>query len=569
MKFGKRLVRQAHSDWVSFYLDYKELKTKLKYSLSNGDFEGISWGNGLQEELEKVNKFFVEKETLLVRQFSQLEQLEETPSEGFAASSSFAHYCRTLELLRYYVVLNYMAIYKITKKRNKTLVSSKPIDFLSILLDQPFYKSIKLARLTVKTELLAIKFLPGEINEKNFSCPVCLDVLCNPVVLSCTHRFCWSCLSKTATCLQACPVCRKNQHLDPKNFTIDWILRDFLHQQFPNSQVKQQQSEVATGLIKQLERRASSLDSTSPIEAEKPTETPKPVNTGNNNKLAECKYTVVGKLGVGVFGEVYLANSKLDPNGPQVALKKLSKSHPKFKAAAVTKEINAGQHLNHESIIKYVDTFETLSSVYLVLEYFKGKDLFSIMEDRQYKPFVESTAKNLFLQLASAIAHCHNQGIAHRDVKLENILMNGEGKIRLIDFGLCDFVMDSTHSNYKQRMCVDSVGSPAYIAPEILTGRPYDGFKSDVWSCGVVLYALLFGRFPYSPSQYKRLVVGEKLVFDYPSCGPASVKNLLHGMLSLDPSLRMSMEEVLRNEWLQESIQLVKVKPINLLVETC
>jgi hypothetical protein len=557
MKFGKRLVRQAHSEWVSFYLDYKALKTKLKDSLVNGDFEGISWGDGLQEELTKVNKFFVEKETLLVRQFSQLEQLQEieTPSEGFAAASpSFTHYCRTLEILRYYVVLNYMAIYKITKKRNKTLVDSKPIDFLSILLNQPFYKSIKLARLTVKTELLAIKLLPGEINEKNFSCPVCLDVLCNPVVLSCTHRFCWSCLSKTATCLQACPVCRKNQHLDPKNFTIDWILRDFLHHQFPNSQAKVQQSEVASGLIKQLERKASSLDSTTP---ETPTETPKPAN--NNSKLAECKYTVVGKLGVGVFGEVYLANSKADPNGPQVALKKLSKNHPKFKPAAVTKEINAGQYLNHEAIVKYVDTFETMSSVYLVLEYFKGKDLFSIMEDRQYKPFAEATAKNVFQQLVSAMAHSHNQGIVHRDVKLENIMMNGDGKIKIIDFGLCDFVMDS---NNKQRMCVDSVGSPAYIAPEILSGRAYDGFKADVWSCGVVLYALLFGRFPYSPSQYKRLVVGEKLAFDFPACGPESAKTLLEGMLSLDPYTRISMEDISRNEWVQDSIELVKVRPI-------
>jgi serine/threonine protein kinase len=308
-------------------------------------------------------------------------------------------------------------------------------------------------------------------------------------------------------------------------------------------------------LIKQLERRASSLDSST----EKPTEAPKPVNTANNNKLAECKYTVVGKLGVGVFGEVYLANSKVYPNGPQVALKKLSKNHPKFKAAAVTKEINAGQYLNHESIIKYVDTFETMSSVYLVLEYFKGKDLFSIMEDRQYKPFAESTAKNVFLQLASAMTHCHSKGIAHRDVKLENIMMNGEGKIRIIDFGLCDFVVDS---NNKQRMCVDSVGSPAYIAPEILTGRPYDGFKSDVWSCGVVLYALLFGRFPYSPSQYKRLVGGEKLTFDFPTCAPESVKGMLKGMLSLDVCTRISIEEALRNEWVQDSIELVKVKPI-------
>lgn len=553
MKFGKRLVRQSHVEWTSYYLDYKLLKAHLKNAKLYGDMEGTSWSKLLSEELEKINKFYLEKETLLVRQYSQLEKLQEfdNSTEGIAsASPSFTHYCRTLEILRYYVVLNYMAIYKIMKKRNKLLSPSSPVNFLTILLDQPFYKSIKLARLTVKTELLALKLIPGDINEQNFSCPVCLDVLCNPVVLSCTHRFCWSCLSKTAVCLQACPVCRKNQHLDPKNFTIDWILRDFLHHQFPNSQVKPQQSEVATGLIKQLERRASSLDSIS----DSTPQPPQPQQhgqsskaTGNsNNKLAECKYTVVGKLGVGVFGEVYLAQPKADPHGSQVALKKLSKSHPKFKVSSIQKEINAGKMLDHESIIKCLDTFETLSSVYLVMEYFEGRDLFTVMEERQYKPFVEASAKKIFSQIASAVEYCHRQGVVHRDIKLENVMVNQEGKVKVIDFGLCDFV------EHPQKKCVDSVGSPAYIAPEILTGRPYDGFKADVWSCGVVLYALLFGRFPYSPAQYKRLVAGEQINFDFPQYGSESIKILLQGMLSHNPQTRFSMDQVLRSDWMMD-----------------
>jgi len=569
MKFGKRLVRQAYSEWVSYYLNYKELKHKLHEGLKNGDITGTTWDNAIKEEFERINRFFVQKEALLVSQYTLLEQHQHQVENSTASiseiSASFDRYCRTLEILRYFVVLNYIAVYKIIKKRNKILSSSIPVDFLHILQDQPFYKSIKLARLTVKTELLALKLMPGEISEKNFTCPVCLDVLCNPVVLSCTHRFCWSCLSKTSACLQACPVCRKGQQLDPKNFTIDWILRDFLHNQFPNSQITSHQSEAACGLIKQLEKRASSLDAI--IENQQPEEPRTPIapkalpnvpstsSPAPVNKVSECKYAVTGRLGVGVFGEVFLAHLKSDPSAPQVALKKLSKSHPKFKLNAVNREIFAGKMLNHDSIIQYVDTFETASSVYMVLEYFDGRDLFAIMEERLYKPVTEQTANNIFKQLISAVSYCHGLGLAHRDIKLENIMMNSSENIKLIDFGLCDFVTDN---NNRKRYCQDSVGSPAYIAPEILSGKPYDGQVADIWSCGVVLYALLFGRFPYSPAQYKKLMVGEKVPFDFPSYGSKSLQLLLEGMFSLDPKSRPTIHEVQHSEWLN-SVSILNV----------
>jgi serine/threonine protein kinase len=91
---------------------------------------------------------------------------------------------------------------------------------------------------------------------------------------------------------------------------------------------------------------------------------------------------------------------------------------------SVHKEVNAGKLLSHESIIQYVEVFETISSIYMVLEYFEGKDLFAIMEGRLYKPLSESSAKNIFKQLISAVSYCHSVGVAHRDIKLENIMMN-------------------------------------------------------------------------------------------------------------------------------------------------
>jgi 5'-AMP-activated protein kinase catalytic alpha subunit len=266
--------------------------------------------------------------------------------------------------------------------------------------------------------------------------------------------------------------------------------------------------------------------------------------------LQECKYSLLKRIGEGVFGEVYMA--KLKENGKQYALKKLSKSHPKFRQMSVFREVSAGKMLDHKGIIHFEENFETASSVYLVMEYFGGYDLYTTLEERNYKPYSELTSKEIFKQLVEAMMHCHQKGIAHRDVKLENILMDKLGNIKLIDFGLCDFVNDVGN---KTRLCVDSVGSPAYISPEILTGKPYDGFKADVWSCGVVLYALLFGCFPFSASQYKLLVSGEPLVVQFPESGVSKcAKELLRSMLKLQPDSRFSLEDIQGHDWLSPSI---------------
>jgi hypothetical protein len=544
MKFGKRLVRQADKSIASFYVDYCSLKQDLKKATRGGQFEEKQWNNMLDQELKKVNKFYLEKEEQLG---NQLKYFEENLDR--LASPEFKEFCRSLEVLRYYVVLNYMSIYKITKKRNKILKSAKPIEYLSILMAQPFYNSLKLARIAVKTELLALKVIPGNLNEQDFACPICLDVLCNPVVLSCTHRFCWSCISQTSSRMHSCPVCRKDQNLDPSNIHIDWILTEFLKQKFPHiSHDHTFQNSDREGLIAKLEKRACSLECAH-NDCESSKEAPA-VPAASEPKLQECKYSLLKRIGEGVFGEVYMA--KLKDTGMQFALKKLSKNHPKFRQMSVFREVNAGRMLDHKGIIHFEETFETASSVYLVMEYFGGYDLYTTLEERNYKPYSEATSKEIFKQLIEAMMHCHQRGIVHRDVKLENILMDKDGNIKLIDFGLCDFVNDVGN---KTRFCVDSVGSPAYISPEILTGKPYDGFKADVWSCGVVLYALLFGCFPFSASQYKLLVSGEPLVVQFPESGVSKcAKALLRSMLKLQPDCRFSLEDIQEHDWMGESI---------------
>lgn len=269
-------------------------------------------------------------------------------------------------------------------------------------------------------------------------------------------------------------------------------------------------------------------------------------------KVQECKYALLKRIGEGVFGEVYLSKVKDSPDMKHFALKKLVKNHPKFRRTSVLREVHAGKMLDHEGVIRFEETFETASSVYLVMEYFAGRDLYTTLEDRSYQPYSEQTAKEIFKQLVGAVTHCHQRGIVHRDIKLENILMDKYGRTKLIDFGLCDFVLDVGNAT---RLCVDSVGSPAYISPEVLVGKPYDGFKADVWSSGVVLYALLFGCFPFSPAQYKLMVNGESLALQFPeSTVSKCAKNLLSSMLAMKPENRFCLEEVQNHDWMCDSI---------------
>jgi len=490
------------------------LKNELKRALICGDVQGLEWSRMFQIELNKVNRFYSEEENILVRRLDDLES-------GFLVDE-FTQFCRSLEVLRYYVVLNYIAVYKIVKKRNKMLTSS--VDYLATLLEQPFYTSMKLARATVKAELMALKIVPEAPNEDNFACPICLDVLCNPVLLSCAHRFCWTCLSKTSVRLQSCPVCLKDQKLDPQNFAIDWLLMEFLNKQFPESL---RRNHWQDGLKERLEKRFCDLQP----------------------KTTDCNYSLIKRLGEGEFGQVYLG---ANPSGEKFALKKISKISSKFKKSMIAREVRAGKLLDHPSIIKFEESFETASSFYLVMEYFGSQDLYSALEDRNFSPYCEEDAKKLFKQLVSALLHCHSKGIAHRDVKLENLLINKRGHIKLIDFGLCDYVFDSEK---QLQFSVDGVGSPCYIGPEIMTKRPYNALKCDVWSSAVVLYSLLFGRFPFSSSQYEHLASGEPLQVQFPEIPVSELaKNLMTRMLSVNPETRIDLQEVEDHPWMQEEL---------------
>jgi len=257
-------------------------------------------------------------------------------------------------------------------------------------------------------------------------------------------------------------------------------------------------------------------------------------------------YLIDMKLGAGVFSEVFSAVTK---EGSPFALKRISKTNPKFNWKMVLREINAGKKLNHKGIVRFKDHFETSSNVYLVIEYFEGKDLYSLMEQMDFRPFDERIAKHLFRQIVKALEYCHSKGICHRDIKLENVLVDETGRLKLIDFGLCGGTANK---------CDDFVGTADYAAPEVLLRRPYDGRAADVWSAGVMLYALLCGEFPFDVDELLRCLTHNCLPdlswgVDNPYYQPLSphARSLLESIFVVDPTARPTLKDLRKHEWLK------------------
>jgi len=277
-------------------------------------------------------------------------------------------------------------------------------------------------------------------------------------------------------------------------------------------------------------------------------------------KFAPCEYVIESKLGAGVFGEVFLATS--EKNGEEVALKRISKRNPKFDPQMVSREITAGEALKNPGIVAFKSNFETLNNIYLVYELVDGQDLCTFMTERNFEPVGEKDAKRIIRQIVSAMLYCHEQGIAHRDIKLDNILISKDGKTKMIDFGL------SSSKLQQGDKCKDYVGSPEYAAPEILARKPYDPFRADIFSIGVVLYGLLFGEFPFSTAdRWDKVALGEHpairwadKVPSFPYVISSEAKELIERMLEVDPQKRITLLQILNHKWVNEEPSAAKLR---------
>jgi len=218
--------------------------------------------------------------------------------------------------------------------------------------------------------------------------------------------------------------------------------------------------------------------------------------TGDAPKTSTEHYRAGKMLGRGAFGKVNLGMHKLTRK--LVAIKSINKEYlsEEKQRNKVMHEVNLLLKLRHESVVKLYETFQTGRHIMLVMELCAGGDLLNFVRKR--KKLDENIARVLFKQIIEGIAYIHSKKILHRDIKLDNIFLDGKGRVKIADFGVSKTVK-------KGEIMKEQSGTPAYIAPEIIRDKGYKGFKADLWSAGVVLFALLYGTVPFKANNMKDL----------------------------------------------------------------
>ncbi|XP_067408161.1 serine/threonine-protein kinase BRSK1 isoform X3 [Emydura macquarii macquarii] len=251
-------------------------------------------------------------------------------------------------------------------------------------------------------------------------------------------------------------------------------------------------------------------------------------------------YRLEKTLGKGQTGLVKLGIHCI--TGQKVAIKivnreKLSESV----LMKVEREIAILKLIEHPHVLKLHDVYENKKYLYLVLEHVSGGELFDYLVKKGR--LTPKEARKFFRQIVSALDFCHSYSICHRDLKPENLLLDEKNNIRIADFGMASLQVGDS-------LLETSCGSPHYACPEVIKGEKYDGRRADMWSCGVILFALLVGALPFDDDNLRQLLEKVKRgVFHMPHFIPPDCQSLLRGMIEVEPDKRLSLEQIQKHPW--------------------
>ncbi|XP_015665716.1 serine/threonine-protein kinase BRSK2 isoform X1 [Protobothrops mucrosquamatus] len=251
-------------------------------------------------------------------------------------------------------------------------------------------------------------------------------------------------------------------------------------------------------------------------------------------------YRLEKTLGKGQTGLVKLGIHCI--TGQKVAIKivnreKLSESV----LMKVEREIAILKLIEHPHVLKLHDVYENKKYLYLVLEHVSGGELFDYLVKKGR--LTPKEARKFFRQIVSALDFCHSYSICHRDLKPENLLLDEKNNIRIADFGMASLQVGDS-------LLETSCGSPHYACPEVIKGEKYDGRRADMWSCGVILFALLVGALPFDDDNLRQLLEKVKRgIFHMPHFIPPDCQNLLRGMIEVEPEKRLSLEQIQKHPW--------------------
>ncbi|KAG8055361.1 hypothetical protein GUJ93_ZPchr0001g29818 [Zizania palustris] len=278
------------------------------------------------------------------------------------------------------------------------------------------------------------------------------------------------------------------------------------------------------------------------------------METNQDFQVIMGRYRLGRLLGRGNFAKVYKAH-KVD-TGEAVAIKVFDKQSVQRSGTMeqVKREVQVMRRVHHSHVVRLHEVMATRSRIYFVMEYASGGELFTRLS--QSTRFPEPVARRYFQQLITAVEFCHSRGVYHRDLKPENLLLDARGDLKISDFGLSALVggADRLHGD---GLLHTTCGTPAYVAPEVLLKRGYDGAKADIWSCGVILFVLLAGYLPFNETNL--VILYRKITESNYRCPPwfsVDARKIIARLLDPNPKTRITISKLMARPWFQKEAKL-------------
>ncbi|KAJ9118609.1 hypothetical protein QFC22_003829 [Naganishia vaughanmartiniae] len=258
------------------------------------------------------------------------------------------------------------------------------------------------------------------------------------------------------------------------------------------------------------------------------------IGKGSSGRVKIAKHSITGKYAaIKIVPKGLILNSRMSMSEAGARADKV--------LLGIEREIVIMKLIDHPNVLNLYDVWETSGELYLIMEYVPGGELFDYLVKQGRLP--ETEALHYFQQIIHAVDYCHRFNICHRDLKPENLLLDKEKNIKVADFGMAAW-------EASEKMLETSCGSPHYASPEIVAGQAYHGSSSDIWSCGIILFALITGRLPFDDDNIRVLLLKVKTgIFEMSDDVQGPVRDLLFRMLEKDPKKRITVSDARGQEW--------------------